>query len=168
MKHLSIMEKVVYRWWWIPSIQNMLKKWLSSTTCKFFEKCSNTPKSHMHIFNVFITTVQGLKNVSHKVWEELITQSRCPPSIHHSISQMHFVQPGQKTDNVQISCETSTLTLIKTSCWNFILRNKVVTKLKWFGHSIVFLPSDLELEQIHVKCKYNDRWSESHITSKIY
>jgi hypothetical protein len=31
----------------------------------------------MHIFNVSITTVQGLKNVSLKVWEELITQSRC-------------------------------------------------------------------------------------------
>jgi hypothetical protein len=32
-------------------------------------------KSHMHIFNVSITTVQGLKNESLKVWEELITQS---------------------------------------------------------------------------------------------
>jgi hypothetical protein len=31
----------------------------------------------MHIFNVSITTVQGLKNVSLKVWEELITQKRC-------------------------------------------------------------------------------------------
>jgi hypothetical protein len=29
----------------------------------------------MHIFNVSITTVQGLKNVTLKVWEELITQS---------------------------------------------------------------------------------------------
>jgi hypothetical protein len=29
----------------------------------------------MHIFNVSITTVQGLKNVNQKVWEELITQS---------------------------------------------------------------------------------------------
>ena len=33
---------------------------------------------YMHIFNVSITTVQGLKNVSLKVWEELITQSRYP------------------------------------------------------------------------------------------
>jgi hypothetical protein len=56
----------------------------------------------MHIFNVSITTVQGLINVSLKVWEELITQRRYPikdarpPVIHHSISRMHFVQPGQK------------------------------------------------------------------------
>jgi hypothetical protein len=60
----------------------------------------------MHIFNVSITTMQGLKNVSLKVREELITQSRYPikdarqptrpPGIHHSISRMHFVQPGQK------------------------------------------------------------------------
>jgi hypothetical protein len=35
---------------WVPSIQNMLKKWLSSTTCKFFEKCPNTSKaSHAHL-----------------------------------------------------------------------------------------------------------------------
>ena len=81
------------------------QKWLSSTTWKFFEKCPNTPKkshahlqcvhnncarleecqknvrilpkSHMHIFNVSITTVQGLMNVSLKAWEELITQSTC-------------------------------------------------------------------------------------------
>ena len=32
----------------------------------------------MHIFNVSITTVQGLKSVRLKVWEELITQSRYP------------------------------------------------------------------------------------------
>jgi hypothetical protein len=32
----------------------------------------------MHIFDVSITTVQGLKNVSLKVWEELITQTRYP------------------------------------------------------------------------------------------
>ena len=67
----------------------------------------------MHIFNVSITTVQGLKNVSLKAWEELITQSRYPikdarpPGIHHSISRMHFVQPGQKwckqSCNVELS-----------------------------------------------------------------
>jgi hypothetical protein len=55
---------------------------------------------------VSITTMQGLKNVSLKVREELITQSRYPikdarpptrpPGIHHSTSRMHFVQPGQK------------------------------------------------------------------------
>jgi hypothetical protein len=32
----------------------------------------------MHIFNVSITTIQGLKNVSLKVREELITQSMYP------------------------------------------------------------------------------------------
>jgi hypothetical protein len=32
----------------------------------------------MHIFNVSITTVQGLKDVSLKVWEELIMQSKYP------------------------------------------------------------------------------------------
>jgi hypothetical protein len=57
----------------------------------------------MHIFNVSITNVQGLKNVSLKVCEELITQCRYPikdarpPAIHHSISRMHFVQSGQKS-----------------------------------------------------------------------
>jgi hypothetical protein len=35
------------------------------------------PESHMHIFNVSITTMQCLKNVSLMVWEELFTQSRC-------------------------------------------------------------------------------------------
>jgi hypothetical protein len=56
----------------------------------------------MHIFNVSITTVQDLKNFSLTVWEELIAQSRypmkdaCTLGIHQSISQMHFVQPGQK------------------------------------------------------------------------
>jgi hypothetical protein len=40
------------------------------------------------------------------VWEELITQSRYPikdarpPGIYHSISQMHFVQPGQKCQTI--------------------------------------------------------------------
>jgi hypothetical protein len=39
----------------------------------------------MHIFNVSITTVQGLKNVSLKVWEELITQSR--PSVQNTLEK---------------------------------------------------------------------------------
>jgi hypothetical protein len=41
----------------------------------FSNSVCNLPKSHMHIFNVSIATVQCLKNVSVKVWEELITQS---------------------------------------------------------------------------------------------
>ena len=56
-------------------------------------------------------------NVSLKVREELITQSRYPikdarpparpPGIHHSISRMHFVQPGQKWHiNVDQLCAT--------------------------------------------------------------
>jgi hypothetical protein len=49
----------------------------------------------MHIFNVSITTVQGLKNVSLKVWEELIKQRRYPIKDTSPASQMHFVQPGQ-------------------------------------------------------------------------
>jgi hypothetical protein len=32
----------------------------------------------MHIFHVSIITVQSLKNIILKVWEELITQSRYP------------------------------------------------------------------------------------------
>jgi hypothetical protein len=38
-----------------------------------FEKLAGM---HVHMLNVSITTVQGLKNVSLKVSEELITQSR--------------------------------------------------------------------------------------------
>jgi hypothetical protein len=41
----------------------------------FSKSVCNLPESHMHIFNVSIATVQGLKNVSTTVWEELITQS---------------------------------------------------------------------------------------------
>jgi hypothetical protein len=34
----------------VPSMQNMMEKWLSSTACKFFEKCPNTSKkSHAHL-----------------------------------------------------------------------------------------------------------------------
>jgi hypothetical protein len=36
---------------------------------KIFRKKSE----HFQIFNVFITTVQGLKNVSLMMWEEFIT-----------------------------------------------------------------------------------------------
>jgi hypothetical protein len=42
-----------------------------------FKKSLNTSKSHMQIFNVSITTMQGLTNVSLKVREEFIPQSRC-------------------------------------------------------------------------------------------
>jgi hypothetical protein len=44
----------------------------------------------MHIFNVSMITVKGLKNVSYNVWEELIIQSRYPikdarpPAARHS------------------------------------------------------------------------------------
>jgi hypothetical protein len=35
---------------YVPSIQNMLEKLLSSTTCKFFKKCPNTSKKlHAHL-----------------------------------------------------------------------------------------------------------------------
>jgi hypothetical protein len=43
---------------------------------KFLRNVRTLSKSHRHIVNVFITTVQSLKNVSLKVWKELITQSR--------------------------------------------------------------------------------------------
>jgi hypothetical protein len=54
------------------------------TAARYLKNCSRGykqtnetfPKSHMHIFNVSIT-VQGLTNVSQKVWKELITLSRC-------------------------------------------------------------------------------------------
>jgi predicted oxidoreductase (fatty acid repression mutant protein) len=39
----------------------------------FLKNVRTLPKSHMHIFSVFITTVQGLKNVG--VWKALFTQS---------------------------------------------------------------------------------------------
>jgi CDP-diacylglycerol pyrophosphatase len=43
----------------------------------FSKNVRTLPKGHMHIFNVSVTTVQSLKNVNLKVWEELITQSVC-------------------------------------------------------------------------------------------
>jgi hypothetical protein len=80
----------IYSWGWQLSInenkypdtrqfiQDMLKKWLSSTTCKIFQIVSVIfQKVTCTLFNVSVTTVQGLKNVRLKVWEELITQSRC-------------------------------------------------------------------------------------------
>jgi hypothetical protein len=83
-KELITQSKYMYT---IPSMYNMLKKGLSSTTYKIFEKCPGTSKSNMHIFNVSITTVKGLKNVSLKVWEELTTQSRY---IHHKTSRKNY------------------------------------------------------------------------------
>jgi hypothetical protein len=42
-----------------------------------FQNCPNTAKkSYAHLQCVHITTVQSLKNVNPKVWEQLITQSR--------------------------------------------------------------------------------------------
>jgi hypothetical protein len=46
-------------------------------SCKIFEKCPNTSKrSHAHLQCVH-KNWQGLKNVTLKVCEEFITQSRC-------------------------------------------------------------------------------------------
>jgi hypothetical protein len=70
----------------------------------------------MHIFNVFITTVQGLKNVSQKVWEDLITRSRYP------ISRMHFMQPGQKLLNAMENIEYK---------WKFIEYKWKFIEYKW-------------------------------------
>jgi hypothetical protein len=61
----------IYPWWWKLSIegkkmqfiQNMLEKWLYvQLHVNFPNSLCNLPESHMHIFNVSITTVQGLKN----------------------------------------------------------------------------------------------------------
>ena len=35
-------------------------------------------KSHMHIFNMLITSMQSFKLIAWKLWEELITQTCCP------------------------------------------------------------------------------------------
>jgi hypothetical protein len=117
----------------------MLEKWLSLTHVNFLKNVRIFPKSHMHIFNVFITTVQGLKNVSLKVWEELITRSRYPikdarpPGIHHSKSRMHFVQQGQKS-----YLTSETIPYSSTNHWVFCLlhflciSNMFVSNLKGF------------------------------------
>jgi hypothetical protein len=66
----------------------------------------------MHIFNVSITTMQVWRMSAkrcgrswlHKVGTLLKTPAR-PPGIHHSISRMHFVQPGQKLEKfIQSVC----------------------------------------------------------------
>jgi hypothetical protein len=73
--------------------QKVWEELITQSRCHLFKTCWNNdkaqlhvnfsknvrklPKSHMHIFNVSMTTVHGLKNISLKVWEELITQSRC-------------------------------------------------------------------------------------------
>jgi hypothetical protein len=56
--------------------KTFLKNGSRSTMWNLSNNVRTLLKSHMHIFNVSITTVQGLKSVSRKVWEELITQSR--------------------------------------------------------------------------------------------
>jgi hypothetical protein len=53
----------------------------------FSNSIHTLPKSHMHIFNVSITSVQGLKNVRQTV----ITQSRC-----------HLCRTCWKNDQVQL------------------------------------------------------------------
>jgi hypothetical protein len=50
----SVSHNPAYKFWTLgrswPSIQNMLEKWLCSTTCEFFEKCPNTSKkSQAHL-----------------------------------------------------------------------------------------------------------------------
>jgi hypothetical protein len=72
---LSI-QNMMEKWLSSTKCNNMMEKWLSSTKCNFLKNVQTLPKSHMHIFNVCITTVQSLKNGSLMVWEELITQSR--------------------------------------------------------------------------------------------
>jgi hypothetical protein len=42
---------------------------------KIFRKMSGHFQKSNHIFNVLVTTVEGLKNVILKVWEELVTQN---------------------------------------------------------------------------------------------
>ena len=77
----------------------------------FTKNVRTLSKSHMHIFNVSITTVQGLKNVSLKLWEQLITQSRYPikdarpPVIHDSIRLIcTLCNPAKKSSNYLNRC----------------------------------------------------------------
>jgi hypothetical protein len=70
----------------------------------FLKNVETLPKTHMHIFKESVTTVQSLENVSFKVSEELITQSKYIPHMKTprafiTINQMHFVQPSQKQNN---------------------------------------------------------------------
>jgi hypothetical protein len=110
----------------------MLEKWRSSSTCKFFKRCLNTSKSHLHIFNASISTVQILNNVSLKVRVELITQSRYPiwrrqpanlPGIHHSISCMHC-DFGQVVSEYVNSANQSDESPFHCVLWSFL----------WFKH----------------------------------
>jgi hypothetical protein len=122
----------------VQSMKNVsLKVWeelITQSRCHLFKTCWKNdkvhlnvnfsknlwtlPKCHMLIFNVSITTMQGLKNVSkrcgrswsHKVGTLLKTPTCLPthppirpPGIHHSISRMHFVQPGQNLSGINRS-----------------------------------------------------------------
>jgi CDP-diacylglycerol pyrophosphatase len=51
---------------YVPFIQNMLENDKVQLDVNFSKNVRTLPKSHMHIFNVSITIVQGLKNVSLK------------------------------------------------------------------------------------------------------
>jgi hypothetical protein len=53
------------------------KNYLVQLRVNFSKNVRTLPKSHTHIFNMSMTTVQGLKNVSLKVWGDFITQNRC-------------------------------------------------------------------------------------------
>jgi hypothetical protein len=91
-------------------------------------------KSHAHLQCVH-NNCAGLKNVSLKVWEELITQSenlikrRPSPSIHHSISPMHFVQLRQKLLN------TSNVSLCIFWSMTCTLKSKSILSKPIFPHS---------------------------------
>jgi hypothetical protein len=77
----------------------------------FSNSIHTLPKSQMHIFNVSIITVQGLKSVSLKVWEKLITQSRyclCITDWENDYVQLHVKSKKcpntSKNTNAHLQC----------------------------------------------------------------
>jgi hypothetical protein len=87
--------------------QKVWKEWIKQSRCHLFKiwwkndlvvqlhvnfskNIWTLPKSCMHNFNVSIAAVQGVKNVSQKVWKEFFTQSR-----------WHLFKTWWKNDQVQ-------------------------------------------------------------------
>ena len=60
--NLKVLEELITKVGVVYLVHNEIMT--KFNTWKFSEKVQTLPKSHMHIFNVSITTVQGLKTVS--------------------------------------------------------------------------------------------------------
>jgi hypothetical protein len=112
----------------------MLEKWLSSTICKFFEKCPNTSKkSHAHFQCVHNNCVRFEECQLKGVGGVGAHPPTHPPDIHHSVSPMHFVQPSQISLQDTLGIHVSSSKIKLKSCINRSPTHRENAKWNLFG-----------------------------------